>query len=371
MSKQSKTSAWTIVWRVIVGLGFTAAVVLLLLWLAGVFHKKIGADHGRPAGAPGRYVKNAEFRVVRLTQEPVFETAVGTIRPVYQTSVASKLPVAKVVAVDVHAGQDVNQGDLLVQLDDEDLRARLKQTEATVAAAEAARDQARIEYDRIRGLYERGSAARIEFERADTDLRAAQAELDRAGQARREAETVLGYATIRSPLTGQVVDKNVEVGDTVRSGELLLTLYDRMQLVANVRESLAQELQVGQKIPVDVPAMGKLCTGQISEIVPQAEAASRTFQVKVTGPCPKGIIIGMFGRLKIPRGEEDVLRIPLAAVRRVGQLDIVDVAVPGEAGPEGRRVRRRAVQLGGVTDDGVEVLAGLTSGEEIVVGLAR
>jgi RND family efflux transporter MFP subunit len=244
------------------------------------------------------------------------------------------------------------------------LQARLEQAQAAVTAARAARDQARIEYERLKGLVEQSAAAPIEFERVRTALKSAEAGLDQADQARREAETILGYATIASSLDGIVVDKRVEVGDMVTPGQVLLTLYDptRMQLVASVRESLTQRLEVDQVIGVRVDALDKTCEGRVSEIVPEAETASRSFQVKVTGPCPPGIYSGMFGRLLIPLDDEQVLVIPRSAVRRVGQLHVVDVA-------DGDLLRRRVVQLGRALGDDVEVLAGVRAGERITLNV--
>ena len=66
---------------------------------------------------------------------------------------------------------------------------------------------------------------------------------------------------------------------------------------------------------MQIEGLGKQCSGTISEIVPEAQSASRSFQVKVTGPCPAGIYSGMFGRLVIPLQEEQVLVIPRKAVQ--------------------------------------------------------
>ena len=104
-----------------------------------------------------------------------------------------------------------------------------------------------------------------------------------------------------------MIDKKVDVGDMVTPGQMLVTLFDpkQMQLVASVRESLTRQLQVGQDIGVQVEGLNKQCSGTVSEIVPEAQSASRTFQVKVTGPCPAGIYSGMFGRILIPLEEEN------------------------------------------------------------------
>lgn len=356
------------VWLSLVGVGFTVVVVLSLLWLAGVFHRKIAAGAESPTAGGARPVgPDVTLVPARVRRVPTVESAVGTIRAVHESAIASKL-LARVVEVNVQAGQEVHAGQVLVRLDDTDLQAQRRQAEAGVAAAQAARNQAQIEYDRVRDLFERAHASKTEFDQAETALKTATAEQQRAEQALAQVEAVLEYATIRSPMDGKVVDKLVEVGDTARPGQTLLTLYDptRMQLVANVRESLTQRLGVGQIIGVQIDAIAKTCAGQISEIVPQAEAASRTFAVKVTGPCPPGVYSGMFGRLLIPLDEQDVLVIPRAAVRRVGQLDTIDVAEPT---PQGPVLRRRVVQLGKPYDDEVEVLSGLRADEQVAVGL--
>ncbi len=342
-----------------VGLGFVIVVVLLMLYLIGWFHPKVG-EHVS-ATRQARPVGEAELVTVTTVEVPRTESAVGSVRPVQKSVLASKIR-ANVVEVTVQAGQDVTKGEVLVRLDDEDLRAKLRQAEANAIAARAKHEQAKIEMKRIKDLYEKNAAAQIEYERTATALETAEAQLKQAEQAVAEAETILGYATVKSPMDGRIIDKHVESGDTVLPGQKLVTLYDttRMQLVANVRESLTQRLAVGQKIGVRLEAMDKTCMGTISEIVPQAEVASRTFEVKVTGPCPPGVVPGMFGRLIIPLEKEQVLAVPKAAVRRIGQLTVVEVAQDGT-------LRRRSVQLGEQLDDKVEVLSGLQKGERVAL----
>jgi len=344
---------------------------LLLLALAGVFRTKVATDRAAPATKAAGDLPLAE---VRLLRRPRYETAVGTVRPVHETAVASKL-LAKVIEVKVKAGQTVSRDEVLVRLDDAELQARLKQAEAALAAATAARNQASADYKRAQELLQGKAITRAEFDRFETAFRTAMAELERAQQAVREAKVFLDYATIRAPMTGLVVDKRVEAGDTVSPGQILLTLYDptRMQMVVTVRESLAERLKVGQKIQGRLEALKRDCEATISEIVPEAQAASRSFTVKVTGPCPPEVYSGMFGRIFIPLEAEEVVVVPAAAVFKVGQLDMVDVVVDGT-------VRRRSVQLGRKLDphslaplpEGggqgmLEVLAGLSPGEKVVL----
>ena len=136
--------------------------------------------------------------------------------------------------------------------------------------------------------------SRQEYDKAVTTLRSAEADLQRAQETVNEVQATLDWATIRSPIDGTVIDKKVDVGDMVTPGQLLVTLFDpkHMQLVASVRESLTRQLQVGQSIGVRIEGLDKQCSGTVSEIVPEAQSASRAFQVKVTGPCPDGHLLG-------------------------------------------------------------------------------
>jgi RND family efflux transporter MFP subunit len=342
--------------KLLAAIGMAAGLTLLLLVLAGVFQPKVPVGQVSTGPAAPERLPLAEVRRVR---RPQFEAAVGTVRAVHEAAVASKI-LARVTEVRVKAGQPVAAGEVLVRLDDSDLQARLRQAEAAVVAAKAEQERADRDYERARKLSQ-GAISREDFDRRETARRTTAAERERAEYLAREAKVLLDYATIRAPITGIVVDKKVEAGDTAVPGQVLLTLYNpqRMQLVATVRESLASRLQVGQKITGRLESLGHDCQATVSEIVPEAQAASRSFTVKVTGPCPPGVYTGMFGRILIPLEDEEVVVVPAAAVVQIGQLDMVRVLEDG-------RMVRRSVQIGRRLGDDFEVLAGLRPGEKVV-----
>jgi RND family efflux transporter MFP subunit len=327
-----------------------------MLWLAGRFEPKVPATTAGKQEVAQRQGRAVPVELIRL---PRSESAVGTIRAVHEVNIGSRI-LARVVAVNLKAGQKVQAGDVLLQLDDTDLQAKLQQAKAAEAAAQAAYGQAAADEKRFAALVKNNAVSRQQYEQMATALRSAEAGLERAREAVKEGQVALGWATIRAPIQGTVIDKKVEMGDMVSPGQTLVTLYDpaRMQLVASVRESLARKLQIGQSIGVFVDGLAKTCSGTVSEVVPQAQSASRAFEVKVTGPCPTGIYSGMFGRLLIPLDEEQVVVIPRHAVRSVGQLELVDVV-------EGGQTSRRAIRTGRTLNDRVEVLSGLRPGEEV------
>lgn len=345
---------------VMIAASFVVGIVGLMMFLAGVFEPKVkpGRHEGTERQAGGPDARDVE--VVQIVRRPRRESAVGTIRAVYEAVVASKI-LARVEEVRVKAGQEVQRGDVMVVLDKADLKSRMDQARSAETAATAKYEQAEIDQGRLQRLRTREAVTQSELDLANTALRTAKAELQRARQAVEEARITEGYATVRAPISGRVIDKKINAGDTVSPGQVMVTMYDpsHMQMVVTVRESLALRLKVGQKLPARLDAIDFECLATVSEIVPEAQAESRSFQVKVTGPCPPEVYSGMFGRVFIPLEDEDILTVPSDAIRHVGQLDLVDVV-------EGNVVNRRAVQLGRALEDGREVLSGLKAGEKVL-----
>lgn len=358
---QTKTGKWRgILTKLLAAAILVAMVVVLMLYLTGAFHPKVAAAAAEP---PGRAIANdVRLTPATILTRPAIEQAVGTIRPVYQSTVSAKI-MEKVTEISVIAGQKVQKGQVLVRLDDRNLKNNVQQAQSAMNSTQAKRDEAKSRYNDIKGAFDKKVATHTELSEAENAYKSAEAELTRAADAVASAKINLTYATIESPMTGTVIDKKVDVGDTVSPGQTLLVLFDpgRMQLVASVRESLALGLKVGQPIGVRIEAIGQTCTGTVSEIVPEASSASRTFSVKVTGPCKPGVYAGMFGRLQIPLDQERLLVIPVSAVQTVGQLTMVEVA-------KDNRLLRRAVQLGQkVGENQVQVLSGLSEGELVAV----
>lgn len=346
--------------RLLGALLLLAGMTLAVAWFAGAFHPKVApgrvAGQARPVPPPQAWLE------VRAERVPVEESAPGTVQAVRETAVASRV-LARVEAVHVRANQAVAAGHPLVDLDDREFQARVAQAEQSVQALAAAAEQAGRELERSKGLWEKKLLSENDWDRVQTEARGASAHLEQAREALSEARSQLAHTRITAPIAGTVVEKRVDVGDMAAPGQVLVTIYDpsRMQLWARVRESLALGLAPGRKVSVAVPVKEGRCEGLVDEVVPEADAASRTFLVKISGPCPPGILKGMYGTLFIPVGERAEIRIPASAVGRVGQLALVMAR-----GPEGEP-RRRFVRLGRAHPGGlVEVLAGLAPGEAIL-----
>lgn len=344
--------------RAILLLASIAGVSILLVALSGKFHRKVDSS---PASEVSHLKPGSEAFEVRESFQPRYETAVGVIKPVRESNLASKI-LARVLEVNVSAGKEVQEGDVLVRLNSEEQVSRVRQAESELDSALARLQLASIEANRASQLIATRSISQAEYDTAQSSLKTAQALADRASRAVEETKVYLDYGIIKAPYSGIVVDKAINPGDTVIPGQTLLTIYEpgNMQLVANVRESLALNLRVGQSIKAKLESLDHECTAVVSEVVPKADASSHSFEVKATGPCPPGLYAGMFGRLYIPLEDERVLLIPSGFIKRVGQLTLVNVVKED-------RVFRRSIQIGRVFGDDVEVLSGLVPGERIVL----
>ncbi len=368
-------------------LGGFALLILAVAWLAGAFHPKL--DPGHEQTAARQWSGEPTYEVHEITKDYIEET-VGSLKAASRTAISAKV-LATIVEITITAGDQVEEGDVLIQLDAKELETRVrqaeqlsaaavaarKQAEQGVTAANAARKEAELDYNRTKSLRERQvlpqaeldtATARLDVAKAD-ELRSqqalsqAKAEELRAEQAVDEAKALLSYATIKAPKAGRVVDRLAEEGDMARPGEPLLVLYDAasLRLEAPVQESLAVTLKAGQKMNVHIDALQRDIEATIDEIVPQADAPSRSFLVKAALPRSSDLYEGLFGRLKIPAGKRRHLCLATAAIQKVGQLEFVDVV-------SDKTIERRFIKTGREGMPGrVEVLSGLEAGERVVL----
>jgi len=161
---------------------------------------------------------------------------------------------------------------------------------------------------------------------------------------------------------GVVIDRAAEVGDLATPGKPLLVMFDphHLWLQASVREEKARNLNLGQNYVVRIDALKLDVSGPLVEIVPSADALARTVYARVRLPVNDQLYPGMFGRLLLPTGQTEDMLIPQRAIRKVGQLDMVEVQTAWGHG-------QRAVVVGlSCAEDKVEILSGLKPGEILV-----
>jgi HlyD family secretion protein len=379
-------------WKPLIGIGVGVLVLALLILNETGALRGGRIDPGttpieRQQAPPGLAVMIEEQSV------PIFYEAVGTLRSRDQVDVSARI-LARIVDVKVRSGAVVKKGDLLAELDDKDLLTGVAQTREGVTSAEAnvaganrqvdeakaARDLSVVERDRVRRLRADGVSTPQELDRVEAAARqaaaawqralqgvkAAEAQVAAASQVLKAAEITHAYARIVSPMDGVVCERLADPGDLATPGKTLLRVFDpaRLRLEVPVRESLVSAVHLGDKVGLEVPAVGKHYSGEVREIVPAVDPGSRTFLVKVSLGVEPDLRPGMFATLRLPLGEEQVIIIPARAVTRVGQLEYVTVLV-GEGASATRRELVRTILE---TETTRRVISGLEPGMRMVVG---
>jgi RND family efflux transporter MFP subunit len=334
-----------------------AALLLVIAWIAGLFSDKV------PPGMTQPEVEAvAEVIAVSTRQEQLYESVAASIEAKQATIISSRI-LARIEKVYVRAGDEVEKGQVLIELERSDLESRVARAEASVQAAGARLLEAQQSLGRSRELVEQGLLAQVDLDRAQANHDSLRADLASARQALNEAAASLGFARVVAPIAGRIVDRFAEPGDTAQPGVQLLSLYNPLSLrvEANVREALALSLKLGQPLRVTIASTGEIIEAVVEEMVPAGNVGSRSFMVKSRLQHSSGLLPGMYARVHIPAGEASLLLIPKTSVASVGQLDIVRVQ-------NGSIVERRFVQIGkAYPGDMVEVISGVEEGDRVLL----
>ncbi len=346
---------------------------LLALTLAG-----LGAcsNEPQPAAAAPENGSPLALVAVQRTNIPDLIEAVGTVQAAQTSDLASQM-MGNILEIRVHEGDHVQRGEVLAVIDDAQPRAAVQQASASVAAAgqqlaAASSDLALAEttLHRFQNLYDRKSISPQEFDEVKAREQSALARRDmaHAGQAQAraalaQAQTSLGYTRIRAPFDGVVTAKKADAGMLAAPGMALFTIADvrRYRLEAAVNESDLRFVKIGESVPVAIDALGaSSLKGKVTQIVPAADPASRSFLVKIELPANAALRSGLFGHAAFTRGERSALLIPSTAVIERGQLQGVFVL------DQKRVASLRYVTVGNAVGPEIEVLSGLQDGEQLV-----
>jgi RND family efflux transporter MFP subunit len=269
--------------------------------------------------------------------------ATGAVEPVRWAKVASLIR-DRIVEVCHCEGKSVAKGDVLVRLDDRELRAQLQELKAR-------EEFAKREMSRVTELMGRGVATAQAFERISTELRQIQALISV------HMEKLDDYVIV-SPMDGVVLRRDGEIGEIAEPGQILFRVGvpKPLWVVAEVNEEDIPRVAVGQPVLLRTDAFaGRQLDGKVQEITPMGDAAARTYRIRIALPEDTPLIVGMSVEANVvTRRKEGALLIPADAVQGNRVLVV-----------EGDRVRRRQVTIGIRGARTVEVVSGLGEGERI------
>ena len=322
-----------------------ALLLLLALSLVGCGRTTSELAEAPPRGEP--LPEGAVVFTAAVAQAAARVDVVGTVASEKTVTLSARLG-AYVQEVYASAGDRVKAGQVLLSLDDRDIQQQ-------VTAAEAQLKQANREYERVRGLYDKGAMAEQAVTAAEAAFVAAKAHLD-------STKVLLTYTQITAPLDGVVTERRVEPGDLASQGQRLLTVFDptRMRLEVPVPVRLVPAVRLGKHVDVMLDGYPQSLQGEVTEIVSEVDPQTRTRKVKIRLTQTEEILPGTFGRLWVEDAARAAIMVPTAAVTKIGQLEMVHVE-------SGGRMHQRLVRTGPRSGDQVEILSGVNAGDRLVL----
>jgi membrane fusion protein (multidrug efflux system) len=330
-------------------ISITVAVLCAAWAIYATQHKSVATtaapQGGGRSGAPPS-VTLAAVRSERVSQKL---EALGNARANESVDISTKISNI-VTAVTFRDGERVKRGEILVQLDD-------AQARADVAAAQAAVTESQSQYDRSRELLNTQALSKSSFDQLVATLAANRARLG-AAQARLE-DTV-----IRAPFSGRVGLRRVSVGTLISPGDVITTLDDTsvIKLDFSVPENFLASVREGLSIRASAPAYpGRTFAGSVASIDSRVDMNTRSVTVRALLANDDGVLKpGMFLNVTLANDEREALVIPEEALTPEAERQYVFVVEDG-------KVSRREVRIGARRPGSVEVIAGLSAGERVIV----
>jgi RND family efflux transporter MFP subunit len=322
-----------------------------------------GGHESRRAGADLSAVESRLAPVEKTLDARTIEVY-GIVQPSRQSFVSGRV-MGPVVAIHVRAGDAVEEGHLLLEIEPDSIDGQVAQAQGALAQAQAALSLAEKNFRRFEKLHAENAASALELDMARMQHEQAAGAVRQAEGAVQAASSVAKESGIRAPFPARVVDTLVEVGDLAAPGRPLVRLesLSGRQIWLTVREADIQRVRAGGTLDVGFDSMpsDRRFKGTVDEIVPAADPATHTFTVKV-GVEGVEVASGSSGRGYLTGDSRERLVVPASAVHLRGGLELVVIR-----GSDGL-ARTRAVTTGARLQDGrIEILSGLKEGDEALI----
>lgn len=304
-------------------------------------------------------------RVVRLAADNVEAVAEfpGEVRARVESRLGFRVG-GKIVARKVDVGMPVKRGQLLMQLDPQDLQLAQAQANAGLKAAEGNRDLARAELKRYQELREKNFVSQAVLDGKETAFKAAQASYEQALAAYRNQSNQAGYTSLISDVDGVVTSVDAEVGQVVAAGSPVVRVAQagEKEIVIGIPEDKVETMRRITDVRVRTWAKpNDSFPGKLREMSPVADPATRTYMAKISIPnTPDDIKLGMTAYVAFAaRTKNPMIKLPLTALFQ-------DKAATSVWVVENGAVKLVPIQIAGTAGNDILVANGITPGQTIV-----
>jgi len=292
----------------------------------------------------------------------------GVVEAVRQTVISAQVSGA-VILLDAKVGDRVKAGQVLLRIDARAADQNVAASDAQVQAARASLDVAAKDFERQKELFQKAYISQAALERAESQFKATQAQVNSQLAQAGVARTQTGFNIVRAPYAGVISEVPTTLGDMAMPGRPLLTIYDpaALRVTASVPQTALAQMAPNQPVKAEIPGLpgtsGWITSSQV-QVLPTVDAGTHTVQVRMELPAAvSGVTPGMFARLWLPTTGAGASRLSVPATAIVRRAEMTGLYVLDT----NSRPLLRQVRLGRVSGDSVEVLAGLTPGERIAL----
>jgi membrane fusion protein, multidrug efflux system len=331
-------------------------MALLLTALGFIKFRQVeSAVHAAPFQPPPEAVTSI---VARREVWPATTSVIGTVEAVHGVTVSADLP-GTVARINFDSGKPVQVGEVLVELD-------TRQERAQLAALEAQRDLARVNYSRMQELVREGVISRMEYDQATAQQQATEANVA-------EVRATIARKTIRAPFSGILGIRKVNLGEYLSAGDAVVSLQSLSPIYVNFglpQQELAR-VRVGRELRVTSDDLaGQVFTARVTAIDSIVDPATRNVQVQATLSNPHGKLRpGMFVQVEAVLGSpRSVIELPASAISYAPYGDSVFIItdLKSKDGQSYRGVRQQFVKVDGSRGDQVAITSGVNPGDEVV-----
>ncbi|NRT80722.1 MULTISPECIES: efflux RND transporter periplasmic adaptor subunit [Clostridium] len=345
-----------------------------------------------------------EVQTVKTVEKNTGDTYKASIEAIQQGTVTSKIA-AKIVSVSVENGQYVNAGDTIATLDDQDIQNSIKTAQAQITVyekqVEAAEqslnssqialqkykinvDDAQRNYDRQKQLFDSKAISQTDLEAAEKTLNSAKADYDSGNASIQSAQATietnkanlevqkvtlaknqsdLANTVIKSPISGVISGKSMNVGQIASSGTALATINDISSVYATIQ--VPQEkiggIQIGQSATVTVDGNDKTYDGTVQSIDLSADATTRVFNCKIKiDNSDKSLYPGVYGKAELlTSNTTEIITVPITAL--VGSEGDYSVFINNNG-----KATKQKVTVGQTDENNVEITEGMKEGDQVI-----
>ncbi len=275
-----------------------------------------------------------------------------------------------VVELPVQVGDQLRAGDLIASLSRSSYELQVEQAEAALAQAQASQRNANANYERTKGLYENTNASRNDLDAARANAESARAQVRSAGKSLEIAQLNRSYTRLTAANECTVASIDVEVNENINAGNQIAKVNcgSGIEISLGIPESLIAQFRAGMDASVRFNALsGRNFAGQVTEVGISSGGNAATYPVVVAlADFDLEVRPGMAAEVTFAFqvSRSDVQLIPASAVVNDEQGTFVFIAEPGAG--DRATIRRRPVQTGELTADGIEILSGLSEGDRVV-----